>query len=79
MSEPKTRRIRIIHNGSPNPLGMQILDAETGEMIKYVTRVELLADAQTNEVRAVLYIIPELDILVDAEVRVDGRKNDNHD
>jgi hypothetical protein len=66
MSEPKMRRVRIVHDGSPSSRTMRILDAETGEQIRYVTRVEFVADA-SGEIKAVLSIVgPELDVIVNA-------------
>lgn len=70
MSEQKKRRVRITHNGGLNPVtDTRVLDAETGEMIEWVSRVELVFDPREG-VQAIIYVIPEADITVDAEVRV---------
>jgi hypothetical protein len=69
MSEIKTRRIRITHDGGLSVAhSTKVLDAETGELIKWVSRVELVFDAREG-IQAIIYVIPETDIVVDAEVR----------
>lgn len=67
--QPKTRRIRIEHDGSMNPINVKVLDAETGELVQWVQRVEFVADAR-GELTAVVFVhAPELDVTVDAEIR----------
>lgn len=67
--EQKKRRIRITHDGSMRALDMRIVDAETGEPIRWVKRVEIVADAK-GEISAIITVhAPELDLLLDAEVR----------
>lgn len=67
--QPKTRRIRIEHGGSMRAIDAKITDAETGEQIRYVSRVELVFDASEG-ISAILYVFaPDVDITVDAEVR----------
>jgi hypothetical protein len=72
MSETKTRRVRITHDGSVSSHNVKVVDAETGELIRYVSRVEFVADANTRELTAVIFIYaPEIDVTVDAEVRAE--------
>jgi len=68
MSEKKQRKIKIIHDGDIAAFKTRVVDAETGEPIKWVRRVELVFDAREH-VEARIYVIsPEVEVEVDAEV-----------
>lgn len=57
------RKIKIIHDGSLSVVkGSKVVDAETGETLQWVRRVEVILDAR-GDVEAVLYVAaPEIEI-----------------
>lgn len=64
----EARRIKVSYDGSGHSYNARIVDAKTGEIINYISRVEITLDV--NEVpRATLHMImPVLDIEIDADV-----------
>lgn len=70
-----TRKIKITHDGSLNVVrGTRVLDAETGEQLQWVRRVEIILDAAHGAPEAVLYITaPEVEVVVEAEVSENQR------
>jgi hypothetical protein len=61
-------KIGITHDGGLNTQGCKIVDADTGEPIPWVARVEVAIDPREG-VRAFIYTIaPELDITTEAEL-----------
>jgi hypothetical protein len=60
------RRIKIVGSGPARDGNWSITDAETGESIAGVRRVEFTGDARGNVSYAVLYIeLPEVEIVAD--------------
>jgi len=65
---PTKSKIRITHDGGLSTQGVKIVDADTGEPIPWVARVEVAIDPREG-VRAFIYTIaPELDITAEAEL-----------
>ena len=69
------RKIRIQNDGQPAHM-TKVTDAETGENIDYVMRIDLVIDANEDEFRRSMpYVImhvgwlPIVDVIVDAEIR----------
>src|SRR6266566_646648 len=63
------RQVRITNEGT-HAYDTQITDAETGERIEYVTRIELVLDARDREPpKAIIHtVLPKVDVTVDAEL-----------
>lgn len=64
-------RVRIQHDGNgPAGYNTHITDAETGEPLGYVQRVEMDIQANSDPVTAILTVaMPVLDIIADAEIK----------
>lgn len=65
------RRIRIVGAGLDPIHGWQVLDAETGEMIAGVVRVEVVVDPQEG-VSATLHLHEQLEL--DLQVEADEQR-----
>jgi hypothetical protein len=70
-----TRKIKITHDGGLSVVkGTRVLDAETGEDLQWVRRVEIVFDAGHGAPEAILYVTaPELEITTEVEIRENER------
>lgn len=64
-------KVRITHDGNgPAGYNTKITDAETGEPLGYVQRVEMDIQANGDPVIAVLTVaMPVVDVIADAEIK----------
>lgn len=67
MTIPKSK-IKIIHDGKLGTQGSKVVDAETGESIPWVQRVEVILDPREAPRAHIYTIAPELDMTVEAEI-----------
>lgn len=63
-------KVRIEHDGSKEAYKSRITNAETGEAIEHVGRIELDFNAASGPVVAkVTVYMPVIDLIVDAEIK----------
>jgi hypothetical protein len=63
------RRVRIVNDGGSG-YATKVTDADTGELIDGVAKIELIIEASKDPVKAKLTILrPAIDIIADAEIR----------
>ena len=63
-------KIKMVSDGTV--LGTRVIDAETGNLVEWVTRVELVLDARDLP-RATLYVVGvEVDVITDAETKCEA-------
>ena len=69
------RKIKITHDGSRSvSAGTKVVDADTGEPVQRVRRIEIILDAADQVPEAVLYIaLPEIEITAEVEIRENER------
>lgn len=63
-----TRRVRIVNDGGPAH-GTKVTDADTGELIDGVAKIEISIGVTQEPIKAKITILrPSIDIIVDAEI-----------
>lgn len=61
------RRVRIVSGGTV--AGSRVYDAESGDEIGYVSRIELVVDADRGRVTAAVFLdMPPVDVTVEADI-----------
>lgn len=65
---PKNQRLRITHDGSLSATNARVVDAETGESVPWVQRVEIVLDPREPPRAFVYALAPQLDVTVEAEI-----------
>lgn len=63
-------KVRITHDGNGPGYNARVTDAETGEPLGYVQRVEIDIQANSDLARAILTVaMPVVDVIADAEIK----------